>query len=151
LTVGDAAAVVATSGPTATGEGCTVQTSSGTFLCTAISLCPSIAIDPGTFNGCGFRIRGDVIDLECECMGYLCPIGAPATCAQAATLLTQENSGSVCSQTTSGTCIQEAQAVTSTGDAGTTTTTSPGTSPGCDTTCESECVSDPNCIQACGC
>jgi hypothetical protein len=150
LLVSEDGAVVTTV-PGATGAGCDVAISGGAALCTAISLCPSIAVDPATFSGCGFRIRGDVLDLECECSGFLCPIGAPTTCAEVGTLLSQQNSDAVCSQMTAGTCIQEVSAaVTTTSDAATTMNPM-GTSPGCDTTCESECVGDPNCIQACGC
>jgi hypothetical protein len=151
LLIGADGAVVTTAA-SAMGAGCNVQTSGGVTLCTAISLCPSLSIDPATFSGCGFRIRGDVLDLECECSGFLCPIGAPTTCAEAATLLSQQNADSVCSQEGQGTCIQEAPAATTTTSAdGGTTTSTMGTSSGCDQTCESECVSDPNCIQACGC
>jgi hypothetical protein len=145
LVEGDGGLVAAS----ATGSGCTVQTAAGTPLCEAISVCPSVVVDPSVYPTCGFRIRGAAIDLECECNGYLCPIGTATDCSDAASLLAQQNSNVVCSHASEGSCILETGTASPT-DGGTITTTS-GPSSSCDTTCEATCVNDPNCIQACGC
>ena len=130
--------------PAATGADCTIVTSSGAMLCQAISLCPSLFVDQSVLAGCGFRIRGDAIDLECECQGFLCSIGAAASCSDGASLLQQQNSGEVCGHAAEGGCLDE-HAMGS--DAGGATVTNGS----CDTSCELGCVNDPNCIQACGC
>ena len=45
----------------------------------------SLALTRRCFPQCGFRIHGDAIDPECLCDNqYLCPIGHPTTCAEAA-------------------------------------------------------------------
>ena len=130
----------------ATGADCTITTSSaGITLCQAMSLCPNILVDPSVFAGCGFRIRGDVIDLECECQGFLCPIGTATVCSDAAALLAQQNSGEVCGHAAEGACLNERAAGAADGGGATVTNAT------CDTSCELGCVNDPNCIQACGC
>jgi len=126
----------------ATGGQCDVQTTSGVTLCETISLCPSLAVSQNTFNQCGFRINGNVLDLECECSGYLCSAGTLASCAAAATVLGTETSNDLCNQLSTGGCTFEGlSGGTGTGSGAST----------CNTTCESQCVGDPNCIQGCGC
>jgi hypothetical protein len=133
----------------ATGSGCDTTSANGTPLCQAISLCPTLVVDPSVYPDCGFRISGSAIDLECECSGYLCAIGTAESCTDAATLLAQQNSSEVCSHSYEGACIQETATATASDGGTSTTTTGPAST--CDMTCESTCVSDPNCIQACGC
>src|SRR5208282_4448685 len=74
----DAAAAPATT----QGASCT-QVSSTISLCLYISSCPNLVLNAQVFPQCGFHIHGDAIDPECLCGNYLCPIGAPTTCAEA--------------------------------------------------------------------
>jgi hypothetical protein len=82
----------------AVGAGCTQDLGGGTTLCTYISLCPTLGVDHDQFPNCGFRIRGDVIDIECICNGALCPMGSPTSCAQAKQLMTSQTELGVCQQ-----------------------------------------------------
>jgi hypothetical protein len=123
--------------PQVQGAGCGVESTTGATLCTAISLCPKLAVDHDVFPNCGFRIHGQAIDLECACSGALCPVGAPLTCDQAAQLLSGQSEIQVCNQLNEGRCT-----------AGTPAQTSPST---CDRTCAGECGGDPGCVKLCGC
>jgi hypothetical protein len=128
----------------ATGAGCGRDATTGVVLCSAISICPSLAVDPDMWPGCGYRLRGEVIDIECLCDGMLCPLGAPTTCAQAKQLLESQNVISVCGQRDDGRCTP-AGSSSGTGGSG-------GSAPsGCDKTCQSQCGGDPSCNQLCGC
>ena len=70
---------------TVKGASCT-QITSSISLCQFISACPNLSLSAQVFPECGFRIHGSAIDPECLCQNqYLCPIGAPTTCAEAAT------------------------------------------------------------------
>jgi hypothetical protein len=138
----DAGAASSSSGsaaPQVQGAGCGAEATTGATLCTQISLCPKVAVDHDIYPNCGFRIRGQAIDLECACSGSLCPIGAPATCDQAAKLLSAQTEIQVCNQVAEGRCTAAA--------------VSPGSSGGssCDRTCAGECGGDPGCIRLCGC
>src|SRR4051794_10610798 len=59
----------------ATTSGCATDSATGLMLCTAISLCPSLAVDHDLYPHCGFRPAGNTLDLECVCGDYLCPVG----------------------------------------------------------------------------
>lgn len=118
------------------GAGCGTDAVTGVTLCAAISTCPGLTVDQGAFPGCGFRVLGTALDLECLCGDALCPIGVPTTCAQAKTLLQNQTQPLVCMQVNEGRC------------------TTPAVKPpagSCDKTCASECGGDPTCIKACGC
>lgn len=140
------------SGDAATGIDCIVEPNTGATLCTAVTSCPSVAVNHDVYPHCGFRLQGSVassLDLECICTdGYLCPIGVPATCAQATTLLDGQNETTVCTQISEGRCTPPPQDGTGGTSAGTGNT---GASSTCDQTCASECVNDPTCLQLCGC
>jgi hypothetical protein len=123
----------------ATGAGCAQDRETGITLCAALSLCPTIVVDPDLYPNCGFRVRGEVIDLECVCSGSLCPIGVAATCAEAKQLLAGQNATMVCSQINEGRCTSAAHPAPS------------GSSSPCDHTCSSQCGGDPGCIKSCGC
>ena len=134
---GDGSAVAAK----AKGAGCGIETTTNTQLCTAISVCPKIAVDHDLFPNCGFRLHGDSLDLECACNGALCPLGSPATCDQAAQLLQAQTELQVCAQVNEGRC---------TGGGPAPATSAPPTS-SCDRTCASECGGNPQCLKDCGC
>jgi hypothetical protein len=128
--------------PTVTGTSCTAITSS-ISLCQTISSCPTLALSTQVFPECGFRINGTAIDPECLCDSeYLCPIGHPTTCAEAAA----DSSGdvsydSVCEQEVSGGCTDLTAGSTS---------SSSTTSAACQS-CVNACDNVPSCIDACGC
>ena len=122
-----------------TGAGCGVETSTNTTMCTAISLCPQIVVDHDLYPTCGFRLHGNALDVECACSGSLCPLGSPATCAQVAQLLANQNQVSVCAQINEGRCTRGASGF----DAGRTNP--------CDKICASECGGNPQCLSDCGC
>jgi hypothetical protein len=80
------------------------QVAPGIVLCRAISLCPDVVVDSDMFPSCGFRVRGETIDLECWCDTALCPMGAPTTCEAAARLLDSQSEMGVCLQVHEGRC-----------------------------------------------
>jgi hypothetical protein len=124
-----------------TGVSCNTDSQSGITLCEEVTACPGVDVDQGAFAGCGFRLHGPAkLDLECLCNGEsLCPIGVPATCADAQQLLNQQGGAlSVCQQVDQGSCLDVV-------DAGSSAPSS------CDKACESQCQSDPGCISLCGC
>lgn len=134
--------------PQAQGADCITEPTTGVQICSAISICPNLVIDHDVYPNCGFRIRGQTIDIECACSGSICPAGAPATCDQAAKLLADQSEQIVCQQLGDGRCV-----------AGTPTTSSSSSSSGasgsggngCDPTCAGECSNDPSCLRLCGC
>jgi hypothetical protein len=130
----------ADAGPT--GAGCFHDPATGVQLCEQIDTCPTVAVDPSALPDCGFRL-GAALDLECLCGDSLCPLGVPATCAQAEQLLRGQNQLLVCQQVSEGRCVRLASPDAGSGAAG-------ATSP-CDKQCESECAGDPSCTQLCGC
>ena len=133
-----AAASEAGSDVTATGAYCGRDPESGATLCSAISLCPSLVIDSDAWPGCGFRVNGAVIDMECACSGALCPIGVAPSCADAARLLGGQTQPQVCLQVGDGRCVTPAARGT-------------GTTSSCDRDCAAQCGGDPSCVQICGC
>jgi hypothetical protein len=145
--VADAGASPSSSGDSATtpaavkGASCT-QITSSISLCQFISSCPNLSLNVQVFPQCGFRIHGSAIDPECLCGNqYLCPIGKPTTCAEAATAASGDtNYDSVCAQSTTGGC-QDLTATSGGGGA---------TSAACQT-CVNNCDNVPSCIDACGC
>jgi hypothetical protein len=137
------ASAASSSGAQPQGAGCGAESTTGATLCTAISLCPTLQVDHDVYPNCGFRIRGQAIDLECACNGALCPIGAPASCQQAAQLLQDQTELQVCSQVNEGRCT------TPTPQASSSSASSSGST--CDRTCAGECGGDPGCVKLCGC
>ncbi len=125
----------------ATGTNCT-QITSTISLCQTISSCPNLTRNPKTLPQCGFRIHGAAIDPECYCQNqYLCPVGAPTTCTEAAAETTGDvNYDSVCEEAVQGRCTD----LSATGGTGS------GTSAACQS-CVSACDNVPACIEACGC
>ena len=135
----DAGSASSTQPDAAVGAGCTGDLGGGLKLCTYVSICPTVGVDHDVYPNCGFRLRGDVLDLECVCDGVLCPIGVPATCEQAKELLASQTELAVCAQVNEGRCT--------TIGAGTGTTTPPS----CDRNCSAQCHGDESCIASCGC
>lgn len=130
----------ADSGPAIEGVGCAIVGTSK--LCRATSYCPTLAIDDAMFPNCAFRIRGAVVDIQCVCGGeMLCPMGTPTTCAEAASMLSQQTEAQVCVQISEGRCTPIV------GDGGIPVT---GT-PDCDRVCAASCDGDPYCRKTCGC
>jgi hypothetical protein len=121
----------------ATGAGCTNDLGGGVKLCTYISSCPQLGVDHDKFPDCGFRIRGDALDLECVCNGVLCPMGVPTSCAQATQLMNAQTEIGVCQQVAEDRCTT----LQAPSNGGTT----------CDKNCESQCFGDSSCIKGCGC
>jgi hypothetical protein len=109
-------------------------------LCEGVTACPGVYVTQGAFPNCGFRLHGaSALDLECLCNGeYLCPMGAPTSCAAAQQVLYQQVSSLiVCEAVDEGSCpdiIVDASSSSS-----------------CDRACESQCQSDPGCVSLCGC
>jgi hypothetical protein len=126
---------------TVTGVDCGVDPSSGVALCLGITSCPTVLVDSDQMPGCGYRISGSTIDLECLCNDSLCPVGAAATCADAKALLADQTSQGVCASIAEGRCTAVSQAATPT----------PSTSSSCNTDCRDNCAGDPGCITLCGC
>jgi hypothetical protein len=138
---GGSAATTAAGGSAAPqGIDCGTDPNTSATLCLGSTVCPGLLIDTQVFPGCGFRVQGSAVDIECSCSGFLCPLGA-ATCADAQTKLMAESYGVVCNQLGAGSCAQGTPAAASASSSGGT----------CDTTCESECAGEPTCIQLCGC
>jgi hypothetical protein len=135
-------------GLVAQGIDCGVDPNTGATLCLGISICPGLQIDQEVFPMCGFRISGEVVDVECSCGGYLCPLGT-TTCTDASTLLSQSNEGNVCAEVSAGTCIEGIpMAGAATSAAVASSSSSGGT---CTMDCLDSCDNDPVCLQACGC
>jgi hypothetical protein len=132
------AAAAATDAPSVQGAGCAADPLTGVTLCQAVSLCPSILVDQRLFPGCGFRINGQAIDLQCACDGELCPIGTPTTCDQARKLLVEQSQPQICAQVNDGRCLSSQKPGT----------TAPST---CDRTCAQECGGSATCVKLCGC
>jgi hypothetical protein len=119
------------------GASCT-QVSSTISLCLYISSCPNLILNPKVFPSCGFRIHGDAIDPECLCGNYICPIGAPTSCSEAAADYSGDVTyDSVCEQSVEGRC-------TALGTGGSSTSSA------CET-CVQNCDNVPSCVEACGC
>ena len=55
--------------------GCVIDPLSRVTLCTAIGLCPGLSVDHDRFPSCGFRSGTGLIDVQCFCDDYLCPLG----------------------------------------------------------------------------
>lgn len=85
-------------------RGCVVDPLSHATLCRAIAICPGLAIDPDRFPDCGFRTGSGLIDIECVCDDYLCPLGTTLTCAQARDLLASQFQLLACTQVSEGRC-----------------------------------------------
>jgi hypothetical protein len=133
------AADLADGSASAQGAGCVADPQTGATLCAAISLCPSVVVDRRVFPRCGFRINGQALDLQCACDGDLCPMGAPATCDQAARLLFDQSEGQVCAQVNEGRCFSSRK-------------TGGGTLPStCDRACAADCHGSASCMKLCGC
>ena len=127
---------------TSQGSNCGTDPDTSAVLCLGSGVCPGLTIDSEVYPGCGFRVNGTAVDIECSCSGWLCPLGA-ASCSDAqATKLASASAGVICSELGNGICVQ-----------GTPVSSAAGSSSGgtCDTTCRTECAGEPTCIQACGC
>ena len=141
---GGASTTTGTGGATTAAQGasCGTDPDTSAILCLASTVCPGLTIDSEVYPGCGYRVNGGALDIECSCSGWLCPLGA-ASCADAKLKLADQNYGVVCSQAAGGTCAQGTPV-----GATPSSSSSGGT---CDTTCRTECAGEPTCIQACGC
>jgi len=133
-----------------TGTSCGPDPATGVVLCLGTSECPNATIDTSAFPSCGFHQGApSPFDLECICDGYeLCPVGAPNSCNDVATLLTQYmTSLQVCEQVSTGGCIGLDAGAGSGSSSGSGTT---GLSAACQA-CISSCGTTPACYQSCGC
>jgi hypothetical protein len=84
--------------------GCIVDPLSHVTLCTSLAICPGVPVDHDRFPNCGFRVGTGVIDIECLCDNYLCPLGSALTCKQARDLLETQFEAVACSQLDEGRC-----------------------------------------------
>jgi hypothetical protein len=133
-----APATAATDAMAPMGANCGTDPTGAVVLCEQISLCPGVAVDPGAFPNCGFRLGAAAsLDIECVCGSALCPIGVPQTCGQAAQLLAAQSSLVVCQQASLGSCI--ALGADASG------------SSSCDRACANSCAGAPDCLVFCGC
>jgi hypothetical protein len=117
--------------------GCVIDPLSRVTLCTAIGLCPGLSVDHDRFPNCGFRAGTGVIDVQCFCGDFLCPLGATLTCGQARDLLATQFELTACSQVNEGRCARRSIA--------------PPTGTSCDKNCAAMCAGDPGCLRFCGC
>jgi hypothetical protein len=117
--------------------GCVVDPLSRVTVCTAIGLCPGLSVDHDRFPNCGFRAGTGLIDVQCFCDNWLCPLGATLTCGQARELLATQFELTACSQVSEGRCA--ARSVV------------PPTGTSCDKNCAATCAGDPGCLRLCGC
>src|SRR5207245_10083489 len=102
---GNARDAASAAGDAATsGSGCVVDPTSGVTLCTRIAACPDLAIDHDVYPDCGFRVPSASLDVECLCGNFLCPLGAPPTCAQADALHASLSALPACTTTTQRRC-----------------------------------------------
>jgi hypothetical protein len=148
-----ATSTVAAGTGAAQGINCGVDPNTSATLCLGITTCPGLTIDQEVYPECGFLVQGSVVNVECSCGGYLCPLGT-TTCTDAQTLLAQSNEGQVCAKVSDGSCIEGTPATTASTTAGATTsagTTSVSSGGSCTQCCISSCDNDPVCLQACGC
>jgi hypothetical protein len=127
---------------TATGVDCGVDPGSGITLCLGITSCPTVLVDSDQMPGCGYRISGNVIDLECLCNDSLCPVGSAASCDDAKALLADQTSQGVCAKIAEGSCTVVSQSATNANS---------NTSSSCDPDCRARCSGAPDCITLCGC
>ena len=140
-TGGTSAAGTGGASGTPAGIDCGVDPETSATLCLGNTVCPGLLVSTEVYPACGFRVSGTIVDIECSCNGFLCPLGA-TTCADAKAKLADQNYGVVCAQVSGGACAQ------GTPVGGSSASSSGGT---CDTTCRSECAGEPTCIQQCGC
>jgi hypothetical protein len=117
--------------------GCIVDPYSRVTLCTSIALCPGIFVDHDRFPHCGFRTGAGLIDIECLCDDFLCPLGATLTCGQARDLLLSQFELTACLQVSEGRCAPRRSV--------------PPTGTSCDKNCAAMCAGDAACIRLCGC
>lgn len=87
------------------GLACGADRATGAVLCSAVSACPSLVVDGDALPSCGFRVKGGTYDLQCVCGDWLCPIGTPTTCAEAAQLMNGATSLQVCLQVNENRCV----------------------------------------------
>ncbi len=127
------------------GGGCGIEQGSGIELCAATSMCPSVVVDTQAMPTCGFRVRGgSAVDLVCACGAAICPMGAFATCAEAAQLLANQTAQGVCVQLAEGRCVE------ATGTSSSSSSSSGG-NPACDRQCMQECGGGASCAAVCNC
>jgi hypothetical protein len=140
-------------GSKTSGTGCGTDPTTGVTLCIGATECPTVSVDPSVFPECGFYFSGGSVYLACLCSNYLCPIGRPANCDQAAALLQSTNEGTVCGEASNNACSEVS--VTSGGGGGTTPVEAGASADDsgscCDESCASMCAGEPDCIQGCGC
>ena len=126
------------------GAGCGIEQRSGAQLCAATSMCPDVVVDTQAMPSCGFRIRGELVELVCACGTALCPMGVFTTCAEAAQLLANQTEQGVCVQLAEGRCIEL-------GTAPPAPSSSSGGNPACDRQCLAECGGGAACASVCNC
>jgi len=144
-TGGSSAGAAGTSGTDAgapTGVNCGTDPASGVTLCLGLSSCPHVLVDSDQLPGCGYRVNGNTIDLECLCNDSLCPVGSAASCDDAKALLQDQTAQGVCAGIAEGRCTIVSQSVQNGGS---------NSASSCDKSCRSDCSGDPACIRLCGC
>lgn len=85
------------------GVACGRDMVTGQQLCSGVSKCPGLFIDPDAFPGCGF-VPGSMT-IACLCNEeVLCPMGMPTSCDDVRKLLESSNQQLVCSQASEPIC-----------------------------------------------
>jgi hypothetical protein len=142
------------SGPvtsSASGTGCGTDPTTHVTLCSGISDCPTVSVSQSTLPECGFFADNGAYYLACLCSNYLCPIGLPATCGEAASMLANSDEGTICGEADNGGCT-EVTTSTSGVDAGESSDAAPSDGGNCDDACAEMCDGvGPSCLEMCGC
>lgn len=86
----------------ATGVACGRDPATHVELCSGISSCPNLLVDPDALFGCGFLPTG--MELACLCDDRLCTLGKPKSCMEAKAMIESTNVLDVCAQVAEGTC-----------------------------------------------
>lgn len=136
------------------GGGCGVEPTTGQQLCVATTMCPTLVVDVQAMPHCGFRLRGNAVDLMCACGASLCSMGLFDTCTQAAKLLTSQTEAAVCAQVTDGRCLESTATVpTAAATQTSSSTSSTGGDPNdpCDRQCVKDCGGGAACAAVCSC
>jgi hypothetical protein len=140
------------------GGGCGSESTTGTQLCVATSMCPTLVVDTSAMPHCGFRVRNGVPDLVCACGTSLCSMGVFDTCDQASNLLLTQSEAAVCVQVADGRCedISGTPVVAATSTSSSTSSTSSTSSSasggtGCDAQCVKDCGGGEACASVCNC
>ena len=127
----------ATGAEAATSSGCAHDSVAGVTLCTAVSLCPGLAVDHDLYPHCGFRSRAIRSIWSAFAATTFAPWEPLSAASRPPPCSRRNRSSRSAPRSSEGRCAARSSP--------------PAPATGCDRTCESECGGSPGCIQACGC